>query len=79
MTAASVEGNVAAPRRRAAWRLPSWLLNTLILLGLWQLASLLAGHTVAGAHMVPSLLDIGLATKLLRNYWPGGPSPVSAP
>jgi sulfonate transport system permease protein len=53
-------------------RAPTWIVNAAILLALWQIASWLAGRTVAGAHMVPSLYDIAMASKLLGNYWPGG-------
>jgi ABC-type nitrate/sulfonate/bicarbonate transport system permease component len=64
-------------RKKGATRLgvspaPTWVINTVVLLAMWQIASLLAGRTMAGAHMVPSLPDIAVASKLLGNYWPGG-------
>jgi len=44
---------------------------TLVLLAVWQIISLLAGGTYAGANMVPSPADVLRAVKLLGNYWPG--------
>ena len=57
-----------APRRPV----PAWLTSLLAFLVIWQAASILAGRNAAGAHTVPSLVDIAGATKLLGNYWPGG-------
>lgn len=77
MTSAARSVDDILTRKRSATRLgmlpaPTWLVNTVVLLAMWQIASLLAGRTMAGAHMVPSLLDVAEASKLLGNYWPGG-------
>jgi len=51
---------------------PRWVLVSIGLLAAWQLISLAAGKTYAGANMVPSPADVVGAAKLFGNYWPGG-------
>jgi sulfonate transport system permease protein len=71
VTASEVE-EVLVPlpeRTRRKWR---YAASALIMLAVWEVASVVAGDNTAHQTLIPGIADVARAFRLLANYWKGG-------
>ena len=78
----SVAEEILVPLSERSRRKSRFALSVILMVIVWEAVSLLAGQNTAHQALVPGIVDVANAFRLLANYWTGGlgvTAPVPTP